>query len=245
MTFDRSGTTDRQRQLLELTLVAMQELEQMNARRPFSPWLRIWDYDPHQAYRSWLIQIPEEDDPQPPAPLVLERTWDAAEDRERLARDLRRRPRLQPTLSVREARLPKEDFDYLRSVGSKMPYPRIELRDAHTSLQPAQFGIEGFRKDAVQMSTARIRLEWGGVPRPGLEAVAAWAARLRSLCSACFPDRGISILLGVLTGICSLCRRPALEETQRCPECRAMYHRDCWDYLGRCAIYGCTGAGSR
>jgi len=241
MTFDRSGTADLQRRFLELTLLASRELDRMEARPGFTAWLRVWDYDPHRTHRSWLIQLPADSDS---APLVLERTWDAAEDRERLTRDLRRRPRLVPTMYVREARLPKEEFSFLRSVGSRIPYSRLELRDAHTSLQPAQFGLEGFRKEAVQLRSDRIRLEWGGTVHPDLKAVAAWAERVRSLCSGCFPDKSVSILLGVLTGICSLCRRPALEETQRCPECRAMYHRDCWDYVGRCAIYGCTGTGS-
>jgi len=140
---------------------------------------------------------------------------------------------------IREARLPKEEFTFLRSVGARIPYPRLELRDAHTSLQAAQFGIEGFRKETVQLRSDRIRLEWGGTLEPDLKAVAAWAERVRSLCSGCFPDKNISIQLGVLTGICSLCRRPAVEQTCACPECRAPYHQDCWEYLGRCAIYGC------
>src|SRR5215204_4647053 len=107
MTFDRSGTTDKQRLLLELSLQAMLELDRMETRPAFAPYFRLWDYDPHQPWRSWLIQVPDAE-PLPSDPLVLERTWDAAEDRERLVRDLRRRPRLQPTLCVREARLPKE-----------------------------------------------------------------------------------------------------------------------------------------
>jgi hypothetical protein len=241
MTFDRSGTTDLQRRFLELTLLAMRELDRMEARPTFAPYFRIWDYDPHRTYRSWLLQIPDDADPLRPAPIVLERTWDAAEDRERLARDLRRRPRLQPTLYIREARLPNEEFSFLRSVGSRISYPRLELRDAHTSLQPTQFGLEGFRKETVQLRSDRIRLEWGGMVQPELKAVAAWAERVRSLCSGCFPDETISILRAGMTGICSLCRQPALKDTQSCPDCRATYHQQCWEYVGRCAIYGCTG----
>jgi hypothetical protein len=240
MTFDRSAITDRRRQLLELTLEAMRELDRMTARPGFLPWLRIWDYDPHRAFRSWLIQIRDETPSHQPEPLVLERTWDAAEDRTRLARDLRRRPPLQPTLSVREAALPPEEFAFLRTAASRIPYSRLELRDAHTSLQPAQYGMEGFSKETVRLRSERIRLEWGGDPAAEMKAVAAWAARLRSLCMGCFPDGNVSILQSSPTGRCSLCRDPALEEATACPECRAPYHRECWEYLGRCAIYGCT-----
>jgi len=242
MTFDRSGTTDRRRQFLELTLEALQELDRMEARPAFSPYFRIWDYDPHRTFRSWLIQVPDESDPLRPAPLVLERTWDAAVDREKLSRDLRRRPRLQPTLCVREARLPKDDFEFLRSVGARIPYSRLQLRDAHLSLPPVQFGIEGFRKETVQLRSERIRLEWGGEPLPELTAAAAWASRMRSLCSSCFGEENISILRSGPTGLCSLCRQPALNDPHACPECRATYHPECWDYLGRCATYGCAGS---
>src|SRR6185503_6932354 len=241
MTFDRSGTTDRARLLLELTLEALRELDRMEPRPGFGSYFRIWDYDPHRTFRSWLLQVPETTDPLRPSPLVLERTWDAAVDRERLARDLRRRPRLQPTLCIREARLPKDDFEFLRNVGKRIPYSRLELREAHLSLPPAQFGIEGFRNETVELRSERIRLEWGGEPVADLKAVAAWAARMRSLCSGSFPDENISILRSGPTGLCALCRQPALNETHSCPECRSTHHQECWDYAGRCATYGCAG----
>jgi hypothetical protein len=236
MTFDRSGTTDKRRLLLELTLEAMRELDRMGTRPGFTPWFRTWDYDPHQTWRSWLIQLSEDTG----APLVLERTWDAVEDRERLSRDLRRRPSLQPTLCVREAPLPREEFEVLRTVGKTIPFPILELRDAYTSLQPAQFGIEGFRKETIRLRSNRVRLDWG-VPKPEMRAVASWAGQVRSLCAGCFPDGSISILRAGPTGTCSLCRKPALVETTDCPACKVVYHRDCWEYAGRCAVYGCGG----
>jgi hypothetical protein len=242
MTFDRSGTADKQRLLLELSLQALQELDRMATRPLFAPYFRLWDYDPHRPWRSWLIQVPDDGDPAPSGPLVLERTWDAVEDRERLARDLRRRPRLRPTMCIREARLPKEEFEFLRSVGKRIPYPQHYLREAHPVLQPAQFGIEGFRKDSVRLRSERIRLEWGGEPVSELKAVATWAARMRSLCGGCFPDEDISIVRAGATGTCSLCRQAALDEPRACPECRSCYHRECWDYVGRCAVYGCGGS---
>jgi hypothetical protein len=242
MTFDRSGTTDQARKILELTLEATRELGRMTTRPGFRPFFRIWDHQP-KHYRSWLIQVPDDDVVLQPAPIVLERTWFAAEDCERIERDLRRRPRLQPTLRVREAPLPKEEFAAMRELGKRIPFPLLELRDAHSS-RPSPYGIEGMRKDNVRLRSERVRLEWGGVPDPELKAVVAWAAQVRALCESAFPDADISVVRAGPTGTCSLCRRAALQETTVCPDCKVVYHRECWDYVGRCAIYGCGGATS-
>ncbi len=241
MTFDRSRTADLQRIFLELTLAAVQELDRMQTRPGFKPYFRLWDYDPLKTFRSWLIQVPDDVDSRPSEPLVLERTWDAVEDRDRLARDLRRRPRLQPTMCVREAKLPGNEFEFLREVGSKIPFPLVELRDTHLSVRPVQFGIEGFRRDTVRLRSERVRLSWGGAPHTSMKAAAAWAERMRSLCCGCFPDQDVSILRTGSTGLCALCRSAALEDNIACPACRGTYHRDCWDYVGHCAVYGCVG----
>jgi len=240
MTFDRSGTERAERRLLELTLEAMKELDRAGARPGYAPCFRLWDYGPHQPFRSWLIQVPDED-PLRTAPLVLERRWDAVEDRERLARDLRRRPDLRPSLSVREAEFPREDFASLRAIASRIEFPLLGLREAHPSIQPAQFGLEGFRRDAARLRTERVRLEWGAAPPAELKAAAAWAARVRSVCEQCFPDGAVSILRAGPTGACSLCRRACPNDAVACPSCGAAFHADCWDYVGLCAIYGCGG----
>lgn len=240
MTFDRSGTADAPRRFMELLMQAMRELERMEARPGFAPYFRVWDYDPQGTYRSWLIQVPDDGDPLQPDPLVLERTWEAEEDRERLGRDLRRRPRLEPTMYLRESRLPRAEFEFLRGVGKRIPFPLFELRDDHPSLQTVQYGIEGFRRETVRLRSERVRLTWGAVPPTGMKATATWAERVRGLCRSCF-DGQVSILRSGATGLCSLCRGPSLEDAFACPVCRAAYHQECWDYVGRCAVYGCGG----
>jgi hypothetical protein len=40
-------------------------------------------------------------------------------------------------------------------------------------------------------------------------------------------------------GLCPICTTVLKEPVVRCPRCRAPHHRECWDYLGRCAVYGC------
>lgn len=41
-------------------------------------------------------------------------------------------------------------------------------------------------------------------------------------------------------GRCPICSAPlAAAPLQRCDRCLAPHHRECWEYLGRCATYGC------
>jgi hypothetical protein len=42
-----------------------------------------------------------------------------------------------------------------------------------------------------------------------------------------------------LTGRCPICAQGLREPLIRCDRCRAPHHRDCWEYLGRCAVFGC------
>ena len=41
---------------------------------------------------------------------------------------------------------------------------------------------------------------------------------------------------------CAICQDQILPDdpqTTRCPDCSALYHQDCWQHNGGCAIYGC------
>jgi len=49
----------------------------------------------------------------------------------------------------------------------------------------------------------------------------------------------------VLTGRCPICTTTLREPLVRCRRCRAPHHRECWDYAGRCATYGCDPKPSR
>ncbi len=40
-------------------------------------------------------------------------------------------------------------------------------------------------------------------------------------------------------GLCPICTTVLTEPVIRCRRCRAPHHRECWEYLGRCAVYGC------
>ncbi|HLY11423.1 MAG TPA: RING finger protein [Planctomycetota bacterium] len=41
------------------------------------------------------------------------------------------------------------------------------------------------------------------------------------------------------TGRCPICAAGLREPLVRCDRCRSPHHRECWDYLGHCATYGC------
>ncbi len=48
-----------------------------------------------------------------------------------------------------------------------------------------------------------------------------------------------------LTGICPVCSTALCEPVQRCTRCRMPHHTQCWEYLGRCAVYGCQPENGR
>jgi hypothetical protein len=48
-----------------------------------------------------------------------------------------------------------------------------------------------------------------------------------------------------MSGLCPICTTALREPLVRCPRCRSPHHRECWDYLGRCATYGCEPVAGR
>lgn len=43
-------------------------------------------------------------------------------------------------------------------------------------------------------------------------------------------------------GLCPVCRSSAADADVRCPDCHTRHHRECWEYNGGCAKYGCAAA---
>lgn len=41
--------------------------------------------------------------------------------------------------------------------------------------------------------------------------------------------------------ICKVCGEPLAAPTVVCATCRTPHHRDCWEFVGSCSIYGCNG----
>ena len=42
-----------------------------------------------------------------------------------------------------------------------------------------------------------------------------------------------------MTGRCPICTTVLREPLVRCGRCQSPHHQECWEYLGRCATYGC------
>ena len=47
------------------------------------------------------------------------------------------------------------------------------------------------------------------------------------------------------SGLCPICSSPLRNPIVRCKRCSSPHHQDCWEYLGRCATYGCDPKGRR
>ena len=45
--------------------------------------------------------------------------------------------------------------------------------------------------------------------------------------------------------VCKVCGEPIVEPEVVCTTCRTPHHRDCWEFIGSCSIYGCNGKHSR
>ncbi len=41
--------------------------------------------------------------------------------------------------------------------------------------------------------------------------------------------------------ICKVCGEPIVTPAVLCASCRTPHHRDCWEFVGTCSIYGCRG----
>jgi hypothetical protein len=61
-------------------------------------------------------------------------------------------------------------------------------------------------------------------------------------------DQGVSIIeVGATKDetvgppICRVCGEPIVSPEVVCKTCRTPHHRDCWEFVGNCSIYGCNG----
>ena len=55
------------------------------------------------------------------------------------------------------------------------------------------------------------------------------------------PAMVVSEMEMASTGTCPVCATAVVEEVDVCSRCRTPHHKDCWDYLGGCAVFGCAG----
>jgi len=49
----------------------------------------------------------------------------------------------------------------------------------------------------------------------------------------------ITLDVVVVNALCGVCGEGFGKEYVSCLTCEAPYHGDCWDYMGKCSVYGC------
>lgn len=69
----------------------------------------------------------------------------------------------------------------------------------------------------------------------------------RLLRSKAPEEPGVQVLeeRTVPDGTCQVCSAPFGGAMVTCAKCGTPHHRDCWDYLAKCATYGCGGTAAR
>jgi hypothetical protein len=100
----------------------------------------------------------------------------------------------------------------------------------------------------VKPNVLEIRItEAADTPEIGMALVRTARDFLKFLCNLDVqPALRTGEFTELLSGHCPICTTTLAEPLVRCPRCRSPHHRQCWDYLGHCATYGCdTPTGNR
>jgi hypothetical protein len=96
----------------------------------------------------------------------------------------------------------------------------------------------------IRLSPGRLTLDLEDLL--GAEDVVHWIGYLDPLLKLVGPpsSEGIRILsarFDPARGRCPVCSLAMLSPIVLCAACSVPHHQDCWSYLGRCGIFGCTG----
>jgi hypothetical protein len=145
---------------------------------PLVPSFRVWHFPPAGPQTSWVLFHGRVDDPLSGTPLVRRVVWDRDADLERLETGTRRRPTLEPTLTITEREPDTGMLSRVMREATGLGVPQHRLVRPYVSHDRAEFGLEGFD---VEGSDGRpiVRIEWDRNPPPDLEALAGWAAWVR------------------------------------------------------------------
>lgn len=142
------------------------------------PSFRVWHYPAAGPQISWVIFHRRLDDPLGEVPVVRRLIWDRDRDLECLGAGLRRRPRLEPALSMTEAELDAALLAFLMSEAGGLALPRHRLVPPYVTDHRPEFGLEGFDVEGWDGRPV-VRIEWDRNPPLQLEAVVGWTARVR------------------------------------------------------------------
>lgn len=117
----------------------------------------------------------------------------------------------------------------------------VLARDVRAALVDlARFGslsLELGPNGIVLRTTEKIVGQWDGM--------AAFTREARGLASAILQALDPTVVITDVdvsgAGTCPVCGTAVEEDRSLCARCRTPHHKDCWNYLGGCAIFACAG----
>ncbi|HZE98019.1 MAG TPA: hypothetical protein VE981_13400 [Planctomycetota bacterium] len=131
---------------------------------------------------------------------------------------------------------------------------RIVTTDLEWSGEVLRAGLRKILEALHRVSGGAGRLQISGdhvtvetesrLSHEGILGLSALARRLITLAKASASSPGIDFQGDVavsLAGRCPVCCQTLAPSPLRCANCAAPHHADCWEYWGRCAIFGCSG----
>ena len=125
--------------------------------------------------------------------------------------------------------------------GRALPLLAPEVRAALTGLaRLGPISLEAGPSAVVLRTTERFDGELERLTTFAREAVEVARSLLRILDPAVLSAEVVTSV-----GACPVCSTPVEDDRGICARCRTPHHKDCWNYLGGCAIFGCAGRPSR
>ena len=113
--------------------------------------------------------------------------------------------------------------------------------------------IVGFRRMARVFlgiefgpSPARIEIERGSLAHirdlyADIALIQADRARLEARPSRSIGPLDKDVVLDLEGALCPVCQSALAGEVAACADCKTPHHKDCGEYIGRCAVYACAG----
>ena len=134
------------------------EVEPRQVIRRYGSVLRLWHYPAFGPQRTWTILKPGRKAQENAGPLVREATWDRAADHERLfnpLEGLRNGFDSQPTIGLREARLPAAELRSLLEIAANLAVPVVLFpRPGDVRVDGEYFGLQTYE------ASSSVRLQW-------------------------------------------------------------------------------------
>ncbi|MBV8878352.1 MAG: hypothetical protein JO332_00170 [Planctomycetaceae bacterium] len=124
---------------------------------------------------------------------------------------------------------------------------------AHRVFDPAQraAAMEAVRRPAahhpfmIRAENGRLEI-WYHEAEPGASALLDLVRAASDLIPLLLATPHTGMEFGEtaeqMDGRCPICTTELSEPLVRCTRCAAPHHRECWDYVGRCAVYACEPA---